>query len=80
MNVFIFHSRESSIKELLLRHIRLDMADSISSDSDSLSMSEDADNGESEYSRKEKFLISDLKIPSTWISEAKVGVPHFLIL
>ena len=56
------------------------MADSISSDSDSLSMSEDADNGESEYSRKEKFLISDLKIPSTWISEAKVGVPRFLIL
>ena len=56
----------------MLRHIELDVGDAGGSNFDSVSMSEDAENEESEYSKKEKALQNELKLPSTRISETKV--------
>ncbi|XP_067943917.1 nuclear pore complex protein Nup98-Nup96-like isoform X3 [Watersipora subatra] len=71
LNLSNKHFREKTIKELLLRHICLDPSDATGSDSESMSLSEDADSPSSDYARREKFLLDELNIPSRWLSEAK---------
>ena len=73
--LLVFSRREKSIKELLLRHVRLRVASPASLVGSQTSLDSEepaAADVDTDYIQRERFILEELNIPARWLHQAKV--------